>query len=60
MKITLLNMGFIKGPDGTYLNQELGIRVKIVDTEKLEIKTTTGIRIISINDLETIMMGGNI
>jgi hypothetical protein len=60
MKITLLNMGFIKDPDGTYVNQELGVRVKIVDTDKLEIKTTTGLRIISISDLETIMMGGNI
>lgn len=53
-------MGFIKDPDGTYVNQELGVRVKIVDTDKLEIKTTTGLRIISISDLETIMMGGNI
>jgi len=60
MKIKLLNMGFVKDPSGAYVNQELGIKVKIVDTDKLEIKTSTGIRHISINDLETIMMGGNI
>ena len=60
MKLTLLNMGFIKDPDGSYRNLELGITVKIVDTDKLEINTTTGLRIISIKDLETIMMGGNL
>jgi hypothetical protein len=60
MKLELLNMGFIKDPDGSYRNLELGIKVKIVDIDKLEINTNTGIRIVSIKDLEKIMMGGNL
>jgi len=60
MNIQLLNMGFIKQPNGSYINLELGYTVKIVDTDKLEILTKDGLRIISVTDLENIMIGGGL
>jgi hypothetical protein len=53
-------MGFIKQPNGSYINLELGYTVKIVDTDKLEILTKDGLRIISVTDLENIMIGGGL
>jgi len=55
MHTELLNMGFVKEPDGIYINRELSIKVKIVDS-KITIVTKTGeVKIIAIKDLESIM-----
>ena len=55
MHTELLNMGFVKEPDGIYINRELSIKVKIIDS-KITIVTKTGeVKIIAIKDLELIM-----
>jgi hypothetical protein len=55
MHTELLNMGFVKEPDGVYINRELSIKVKIIDN-KITIVTKTGeVKIIAIKDLELIM-----
>lgn len=55
MHTELLNMGFVKEPDGIYINRELSIKVKIIDN-KITIVTKTGeVKIIAIKDLELIM-----
>ena len=55
MHTDLLNMGFVKEPDGIYINRELSIKVKIIDN-KITIVTKTGeVKIIAIKDLELIM-----
>jgi hypothetical protein len=48
-------MGFVKEPDGIYINRELSIKVKIIDN-KITIVTKTGeVKVIAIKDLELIM-----
>jgi hypothetical protein len=55
MHTELLNMGFVKEPDGIYINRELSIKIKIIDN-KITIVTKTGeVKIIAIKDLESIM-----
>ena len=55
MHTELLNMGFVKEPDGIYINRELSIKVKIIDN-KITIVTKTGeVKVIAIKDLELIM-----
>jgi hypothetical protein len=55
MHTDLLNMGFVKEPDGTYINREIGLRVKIIDN-KITIVTKTGeVKVVSVKDLEEIM-----
>ena len=55
MHTDLLNMGFVKEPDGIYINRELSIKVKIIDN-KITIVTKTGeVKVIAIKDLELIM-----
>jgi hypothetical protein len=55
MHTELLNMGFVKEPDGIYINRELSIKIKIIDN-KITIVTKTGeVKIIAIKDLELIM-----
>lgn len=55
MHTDLLNMGFVKEPDGIYINRELNIKVKIIDS-KITIVTKTGeVKVIAIKDLELIM-----
>lgn len=58
MHVHLLNLGFVKGPDGTYLNQETGLKIKIVDNQ-IVIMTKQGEKIISVKDLED-LVGGNL
>lgn len=59
MKVDLLNMGFVPKPDGVYVNHETGTKIKIVDNQ-ITIMTKDGVRIISMKDLEHIMMGGQL
>ena len=59
MKVYLLNMGFVPKPEGVYINLELGIKVKIVDNE-IWIETKDGPKIVTIKDLENLMMGGQL
>lgn len=59
MKVQLLNMGFVPRPDGVYINLELGIKVKTVDSE-IWIDTKDGPKIVTIKDLENLMMGGQL
>jgi hypothetical protein len=58
MHVQLLNLGFVKGPDGTYINQEIGLKIKIVDNQ-IVIMTKQGEKIVSPKDLEEII-GGNL
>ena len=57
MKTELLNMGFVPKPGGVYVNLELGIKVKIVDTQ-IMIETKEGTKVVTVKDLENIMLGG--
>jgi hypothetical protein len=59
MKVQLLNMGFVPRPDGVYVNLELGMKIKIVDSE-IWIETKDGPKIVTIKDLENLMMGGQL
>ena len=59
MKVDLLNMGFVPRPEGIYINLELGIKVKIVDTQ-IWIETIEGPKVVTIKDLENIMLGGHL
>ena len=55
--IQLLNIGFIKDPDGTYYNNELGVRVRIVD-KRIEVDTSQGKIKATIKELEDAIIGG--
>jgi hypothetical protein len=59
MKVDLLNMGFVPRPEGIYINLELGIKVKIVDTQ-IWIETKDGPKVVTIKDLENVMLGGQL
>lgn len=56
MHVHLLNLGFVKGPDGTYQNQEIGYKIKIVDNQ-IMIMTKQGEKVVSIKDLEDLIGG---
>lgn len=56
MHVQLLNLGFVKGPDGTYINQEIGLKIKIVDNQ-IVIMTKQGEKIVTPRDLEEIIGG---
>jgi hypothetical protein len=59
MKVDLLNMGFVPKPGGVYVNLELGLKVKIVDNQIMT-ETPEGPKVITIKDLENIMLGGRL
>jgi len=56
MHVQLLNLGFVKGPDGTYTNHEIGLNIKIVDNQ-IVIMTKQGEKIVTPKDLEEIIGG---
>lgn len=58
MHIQLLNIGFIETPDGSYYNNELGVRVRIVDETHIEVDTAQGKTKATIKELEDAIIGG--
>lgn len=58
MHIQLLNIGFLRNPDGTYYNNELGVRVRIVDETHIEVDTAQGKFKATIKELEDAIIGG--
>jgi len=56
MHVQLLNLGFVKGPDGTYTNHEIGLKLKIVDNQ-IVIMTHQGEKIVTPRDLEEVIGG---
>jgi hypothetical protein len=56
MHVQLLNLGFVKGPDGTNINQEIGLKIKIVDNQ-IVIMTHQGEKIVTPRDLEEVIGG---
>jgi hypothetical protein len=58
MHTQLLNIGFVKLPDGTYYNNELGMKVIIVDSEHIEVDTPMGKQQATIKELEDAIISG--
>lgn len=58
MHIQLLNIGFIKNPDNTYYNNELGLRVVVIDETQIEVDTFNGKIKATIKELEDAIMSG--
>jgi hypothetical protein len=59
--IQLLNLGFVKMPDGTYMNYEFDVQVRVVDREHVEIVFETGPTKVTLAELEqAILNGGDI
>ncbi len=58
MNTQLLNIGFTKQPDGSYLNNELGLMVTIADDEHVWVKTPSGIQKATIKELEDAIVSG--
>jgi hypothetical protein len=58
MHIQLLNIGFIKRPDGSYINPEFEFSVRILDSEHVEVQTATGKMKSTIEELEEAILGG--
>ena len=58
MHIQLLNIGFIKKPDGTYVNYEFEFSVRILDAEYIEVQTKSGKTKATIEELEEAIVSG--
>lgn len=58
MHIQLLNIGFIKNPDNTYYNNELDLRVVVIDETQIEVDTFNGKIKATIKELEDAIMSG--
>lgn len=58
MHTQLLNIGFIKQPDGSYFNNELGMMVTIADDNHIWVKSTSGIMKATIKELEDAIISG--
>jgi hypothetical protein len=57
MHTRLLNIGFIKQPDGSYFNNELRIRVTVVGPTTIAVDLPSGPHTTSIADLEEAILG---
>jgi hypothetical protein len=58
MYVYLLNMGFVKRPDGSYYNNELGIAVTIKDDKHVVVDTPSGPTLATIEELEDAILSG--
>jgi hypothetical protein len=58
MHTQLLNIGFIKQPDGSYFNPEVGLRVTIVGPDTILVPTAKGDIQTTVADLEDAIVSG--
>lgn len=58
MHVQLLNIGFMKRVDGTYINQELGLVVEVVDNEHVLVDTSLGKQEVTLRELEDAIVAG--
>jgi hypothetical protein len=58
MHVYLLNLGFVKKPDGSYYNSEIGISVTIEDSRRVKVVTPSGPVLITIEELEDAIFNG--
>lgn len=58
MHTYLLNLGFIKRPDGTYYNNELGISLRVLDDTFVEVDTPAGPIKSNLPELEDAIISG--
>jgi hypothetical protein len=58
MHVQLLNIGFMKRVDGTYINQELGLVVEVVDNEHVLVDTALGKQKVTLRELEDAIVAG--
>lgn len=58
MHTYLLNLGFVKRPDGTYYNNELGICARILDDTFVEVDTPEGPVQANMKELEDAIISG--
>ncbi len=58
MHIRLLNIGFVKQPDGSYFNQEYGITLTLAGPTNLIVETPDGQRSMTLETLEDSILKG--
>jgi hypothetical protein len=58
MHVLLLNLGFVKKPDGSYYNNELSLVVYIENDKQVKVVTVSGFALATIEELEDAIVSG--
>lgn len=58
MHVMLLNLGFVKRPDGSYYNNELNLIVYIENEKQVKVITLSGFALATIEELEDAIVSG--
>ena len=58
MHVMLLNLGFVKRPDGSYYNNELNLTVYIENEKQVKVITLSGFALATIEELEDAIVSG--